>query len=192
MEREQNETIDFTDKSPSKDAVMPGKNSDETDTLGDANMADDSLNNDGISQEEDSPSTGRPRFHLNLHIFLIAAILIIAAISVYRLDRWNRGTKLNDDTEDVDTSQFDIEVLDMILPMDSSKLEGHEDDGVTTILCLGNNPFSDDRDKTGLASQIAAKTDAVVYDCAFPDSSAACKYPVYNPEYTKDHFNFFM
>lgn len=145
---------------------------------------------DEPKQEEPSTGGGR-RFRFNLHIFLIAAILLIAAVSVYRLNRWNKGTKLNDDMEDVDTSQFDIEVLDMILPMDSAHLEGHEDDGVTTILCLGNNPFSDDRDKTGLAAQIASKTDAVVYDCAFPDSSAACKYPVYNPEYTKDHFNFF-
>ena len=80
----------------------------------------------------------------------------------------------------------------MILPMDSARLEGREDDGVTTILCLGNNPFSDDRDKTGLAAQIADKTGAVVYDCAFPDSSAACKFPVYNPEYTKDHLTFSM
>lgn len=138
-----------------------------------------------------SSKNGKPRFRINLHMILIAAIIIIAATSVYRLNKWNQGTKQEEDDEDIDTSQFDIEVLDMILPMDSAKLAGHEDDGVTTILCLGNNPFSDDRESTGLASQIAAKTDAVVYDCAFPDSSAACKYPVYNPEYTKDHFNFF-
>lgn len=142
-------------------------------------------------EAENSSDSRRSNFHLNLHFVLIAAILVIASVSVYRLIRWNQGTKLSDDTEEIDTSQFDIEVLDMILPMDASKLEGHEDDGVTTILCLGNNPFSDDRDSTGLAAQIASKTGAVVYDCAFPDSSAACKYPVYNPEYTRDHFNFF-
>ena len=75
--------------------------------------------------------------------------------------------------------------------MDSSLFEGREDDGVTTILCLGNNPFTDDRSSTGLSSLIAAKTDSVIYDCAFPNSSAACKYPVYNPEYTRDHFNLY-
>ena len=130
-------------------------------------------------------------FHLNLHIILIAAILLIAIIAVYRLYRWNKGTPLDIDTEDIDTSQFDIEALDMIIPMDSSLLAGREDDGVTTILCLGNNPFTDDRSEHGLAAQIAAKTDSVVYDCAFPNSSAACKYPVYNPEYTRDHFNLY-
>ncbi len=128
---------------------------------------------------------------VNLHIVLIAAIFLIAIISAYRLYKWNKGVPLDTDTSDVDTSQFDVEPLDMILPMDSSLLAGHEDDGVTTVLCLGNNPFTDDRSETGLASLITAKTGAVVYDCAFPNSSAACKYPVYNPEYTKDHFNLY-
>ena len=145
--------------------------------------------NDLNSQEPHTPA--KSGFRINLHIVLIAAILLIAVVSVYRLYRWNQGVPLDTDTEDVDTSQFDIEALDMILPMDSSLFEGREDDGVTTILCLGNNPFTDDRSSTGLSSLIAAKTDSVIYDCAFPNSSAACKYPVYNPEYTRDHFNLY-
>ena len=140
-----------------------------------------------ISEESNTP---KPPFRINLHVILIVAIVLIAVISVYRLVKWNQGTVLEDNT-DVDTSQFDVEALDMIIPMDTSLLEGREDDGQTTILCFGNNPFSDDRGDTGLAAQIAQKTDAVVYDCAFPDSSMACKYPVYNPEYTRDHFNFY-
>lgn len=143
---------------------------------------------DGPIQEPDSNPSGR-KFRFGIHLILILAIVLIAAFSVYRLNKWNKGITL-DDTP-IDSSEFDIEVLDMIMPIDSSRLEGHEDDGVTTILCLGNNPFTDDRSETGLASLIAAKTGAVVYDCAFPDSSAACKYPQYNPEYTRDHFNFY-
>ena len=126
-----------------------------------------------------------------IHLILVAAILLIAGIAVFRLAKWNQGTQLDTDTEDIDTSQFDIETLDMILPMDAARLEGHADDGVTTILCLGNNPFADDRSENGLAARIASKTGATVYDCSFPDSSAACKYSVYNPEYPNDHFNFY-
>lgn len=148
------------------------------------NPSENDLNN----QQESPAKSG---IHVNLHIVLIAAIFLIAIISAYRLYKWNKGVPLDTDTSDVDTSQFDVEPLDMILPMDSSLLAGREDDGVTTILCLGNNPFTDDRSETGLASLITAKTGAVVYDCAFPNSSAACKYPVYNPEYTRDHFNLY-
>lgn len=137
---------------------------------------------------EENKKTGT---QIILHIVLLAAIILIAVISIYRLYKWNKGTPLDADTEDVDPSQFDIETLDMIIPMDASLLEGREDDGETTILCLGNNPFADDHGNTGLAAMIASKTNATVYDCSFPDSSAACKYPVYNPQYTKDHFNFY-
>ncbi|MDE5907358.1 MAG: hypothetical protein K2H52_01205 [Lachnospiraceae bacterium] len=139
--------------------------------------------------QQKSPT--KPGIHVNLHIILIASIFLIAIVAAYRLYKWNKGVPLDTDTADVDTSQFDVEPLDMIIPMDSSLLAGHEDDGVTTILCLGNNPFTDDRSETGLSSLIAAKTNAVVYDCAFPNSSAACKYPIYNPEYTRDHFNLY-
>lgn len=131
-----------------------------------------------------------PGFHVNLHIILIAAILLIAVVAVYRLNRWNKGTTVDTDTEDIDPSAFDVETLDMIIPMDASLLEGRGE-GAAAILCLGNNPFTDERGQGGLANQIADKTRAKVYDCAFPDSSAACKYPVYNPQYTRDHFNLY-
>lgn len=145
---------------------------------------------EGNSSLPDKNNNEKPPFRINLHMILIVAIVLIAVTSVYRLVKWNKGTLL-EDNGDVDTSQFDVEALDMIIPMDAALLEGREDDGQTTILCFGNNPFSDDRGDTGLAAQIAKKTGAIVYDCAFPDSSMACKYPVYNPEYTRDHFNFY-
>lgn len=138
---------------------------------------------------QSTENTKKQGFKINFHIIIILAILLIAAFSIYRLNRWNKGTAIEE--SDVDPSQFDVEALDMIIPMDASRLEGHEDDGVTTILCLGNNPFTDDRSDQSLASMIARKTNSVVYDCAFPNSSAACKYAIYNPEYTKDHFNLY-
>ena len=146
------------------------------------------MNNEHNTSTEKNSKRG---FKINLHIIFIVAILLIAALSVYRLVRWNQGTTIEESDVEVDPSAFDVETLDMIIPMDSSRLEGREDDGVTTILCLGNNAFADERGEKGLASLIAEKTNSVVYDCSFPDSSAACKYPIYNPEYTKDHFNFY-
>lgn len=146
------------------------------------------MNNEQNQPVENTPKRG---FKINFHVIIIVAILLIGAFSVYRLVRWNQGTAIEESENDVDPSLFDVEALDMIIPMDSSRLEGREDDGVTTILCLGNNPFTDDRGDQSLASMIARKTNSVVYDCAFPNSSVACKYSVYNPEYTKDHFNFY-
>ena len=65
-----------------------------------------------------------------IHIVFIALIVIIAGVSAFRLYRWNKGTRNPEaDIEQVDPSEFDTETMDMILPMDGSLLEGHEDDG---------------------------------------------------------------
>lgn len=163
----------------------------EMDSIPDAKADDDDMDSAPSSEKSAAVSGRCPHIQLSLHLLLLAVILFIGGFSVYRLVKWNQGTKLEKIDPNEDTSEFDIEVNDMIIPMDSSRLEGHEDDGVTTILCLGNNPFADNRSGDGLASLIAGKTNSTVYDCSFPDSSAACRYAVYNPEYTKDHFNLY-
>ena len=176
-----NDASDNEDRSPSDT-----DNDNESDDIEDVDM--DSV---PPSEEKAAGSGRQPHIQLGLHLILLAVILFIGGFSVYRLVKWNQGTKLEKIDPNEDTSEFDIETNDMIIPMDSSRLEGHEDDGVTTILCLGNNPFADDRSGDGLASLIATKTNSAVYDCSFPDSSAACRYAIYNPEYTKDHFNLY-
>lgn len=61
----------------------------------------------------------------------------------------------------------------VLYPLDSD-LEGHEDDGVDTILCIGNDVFSYDRDEeTGLANMIATMTGATVYNVSFPGTTVA-------------------
>ena len=73
-----------------------------------------------------------------IHIGIISLIVIIALVSVYRLYRWNSGVTSDReaDIEQVDPSEFDVEVNDMIIPLDSSRLEGHEPDEDLQILCL--------------------------------------------------------
>ncbi len=126
-----------------------------------------------------------------IHIGFGVLILLIAGIAVFRLYRWNKGESSDReaDIEQIDPDEFDIETLDMIIPMDASRLEGHEDDGELTILCVGNNPFADDRSETGIASLIAKQTGATVYDCSFPESLAAYRNVPINPNFPWDHFN---
>ena len=127
-------------------------------------------------------------FHLNPHLILLAVILILAGISIIRLMIWNRGTKSDYDPDNL-AEGFDTEALDTIIPLRESLLEGHEDDGITTILCLGNNPLTDATGENSFTSLLAAKTDAVVYNGGFPESTIGARYSVYNEEYPRDNFN---
>ena len=126
-----------------------------------------------------------------VHIVFICAIVLIAGIAAYKLYLWNTGATSDreSDIEQVDPEEFDVETLDMIIPLESSRLEGHEEDGELKILCLGNNPFSDDKTDKGLANLIAEKTGATVYDASFPNSSAAYKNFPIDVYYPMDHYS---
>lgn len=133
-------------------------------------------------------NAGDRKFRLNVHIVLIAAILIIGAVSAVKLIIWNIGTKSDYDPENL-AEGYDIEALDTIIPQSEASLAALKDDGVTTILCLGNNPLTDETGKNSFTSLLAGKTDATVYNGGFPNSTIGAKNSVYNPNYPRDNFS---
>lgn len=130
-----------------------------------------------MQHEEEPERAKRLPLHLILPI-LIAAVLVIAIV---RFFVWSKGSDLNIDKTGSE-DRFNIEVNDNMVYLPDSKLEGHEDDGVTTILCLGNEPFSEDTSDSGLAAQIAKLGDCNVINAAFPDSQVTCENAVYSTE----------
>lgn len=128
----------------------------------------------------------KPHIQISLHIIFLSAIVIVIGIIAFKLYKWNKGVPLEEDP-DFQASDFDIEVLDSIIPLAPDKLEGHEDDGVTTILCLGNDPFALSRDEAfSLANQIAEKSGATVYNGSFWGTTISALYPTYNDGYWMD------
>lgn len=128
------------------------------------------------------------KFNLNWHMILLAAILVIAATAIIKLIVWNKGTKSDYDPNNL-AEGYDVEALDTIIPLSESKLEGHADDGMTTILCLGNNPLTDVTDDNSFTARLAALTGASVYNGGFPESTIGARYSAYNEGYAKDNFN---
>ena len=129
------------------------------------------------------------RFHINIHVILLAAIVLVAAFSAYRRYKWNQGVP-SDYDPNYQTTDFDIEAMDSIIPLPPDKREGYEDDGVTTILCLGDDPFSLNQGENGLAELIAKKTGATVYNGSFTGSTMAMQNPTYQDWYFLDAFSF--
>ncbi len=126
-----------------------------------------------------------------IHIAIIGSIALIAIIALIRLIIWNIGQDSGYDPN-ADSTEFETEALDYIQPLDPEFLKGREDDGVTTIVCLGNEPFSDDRGRSGLAEQIARKCDATVYNCAIPGSHIAMKNQEYTDSYPQDGLSLYL
>jgi hypothetical protein len=122
-----------------------------------------------------------------IHLALLIATVLFFVLGLLILLRWNRGVDSDYDAE-ATTDAFDVEELDFIMPLDSALLAGREDDGELHILCLGNNPFSDDTGPAGLAALIAEETGGVTYNAAFPNSTIASKTSVDEPQ---DAFSFY-
>lgn len=139
--------------------------------------------------KKNTPQKEGKHFTINIHFIFLAAILLIACFIAYRLYKWNKGVP-SDYDPNYQTTDFDVEAMDNIIPLAPDKLEGHEDDGVTTILCLGDDPFSLNKGEGGLAEQIAAKTGATVYNGSFTGTTIAAQLYEYNDGYIMDAFSF--
>lgn len=180
--------IEIKDISDLEEEEDLAKNKD-TDVASDADADSDADIEDITFDESDEGETSEEkRFHINAHIVILSVIVLIALFCVYRLYRWNKGVP-SDYDPNFQTDAFDIEVLDSIIPLAPDKLEGHEDDGVTTILCLGDDPFSLNKGDHGLAEQIEAKSGAVVYNGAFTGSSIGAVNPAFDVSYWMDAFS---
>lgn len=136
-----------------------------------------------------APAKKEKQFRLNIHLILLAVIVLIVIFCAVKLYIWNKGVP-SDYDPNRQTTDFDTEAMDYIIPLAPDKLEGREDDGVTTILCLGDDPFSLDQGPGGLAEQIAAKTGATVYNGSFTGTTMAVQFEDYNDGYILDAFAF--
>ena len=137
-----------------------------------------------VKREE---TAGIPKW---VHLIILLLIVGLVAFMAFRLWKWNKGTdSVYDPTED--TSEFDIEVLDQVFILSPDKLEGHEDDGVDTILFLGNDAITYDTTETGLVSQIQQLTGATVYNTGFPGSYVSMKNATVQSDYTDDLYSFY-
>lgn len=145
------------------------------------------------NKEKDRPQKApvkqEKQFRLNIHLILLAVIVLIIIFCAVKLYIWNKGVP-SDYDPNRQTTDFDTEAMDYIIPLAPDKLEGREDDGVTTILCLGDDPFSLDQGSGGLAEQIAAKTGATVYNGSFTGTTMAVQFEDYNDGYILDAFAF--
>ncbi len=145
--------------------------------------------NTARAPENGAESKKKGSFLVNIQFILLGAIVLVIGFSVFRLYKWNKGTP-SDYDPNYQTTDFDIEVMDNLIPLAPDKREGYVDDGVTTILCLGDDPFSLELGENGLASQIAKKTGATVYNGSFTGTTMAAQFASYNDGYILDAFSF--
>lgn len=136
----------------------------------------------------------KKKFSIMIHILFLAFVVIAILIIVRKF--WGFGRIITqEDIDKIPTPEnAEIQSLDNFLPL-MAENDGTfpEDDGVTTVVCFGNSPFSDDRDASdNLCTLFAEATGATVYNCSIMDSCMAAKCASFSPDiYPMDAFSFY-
>lgn len=121
----------------------------------------------------------------NYHLLFFILVIVLFIFAIVRFLIWNKGEDSGYDPNEI-TTEFDVETMDHIQPMDISRFEGIEDDGVTTLLCLGNSPFADNKGENGLAQTLAKKMNGVAYDGSIANSFQTMLHKSFQETYKPD------
>lgn len=160
----------------------------EEDDLEDEDVVFLDLNEEDEEQEPEK----RPK-KISLHFVFLGVFLLIIVFVAIRLAIWNVGIK--DDTDvSISNPEYDIESMDYILPLNPQYLAGREDDGITTVVCLGNAPFADDRNAENNLTKLMERElgeNARVYNCSVADSYMTAMLSTYSDEHAYDAFSFY-
>lgn len=127
---------------------------------------------------------------INPHLVIWSIIGILFLIVIVRLIIWNIGTKSDYDPNNI-SDDFDTEALDTIYKVNTAKIEGFVDDGITTVLIMGNDPITDKTGDGSIASLVAEKTQADVYSAGFAGTCLSAMNSVYSEDYGMDAFSLF-
>lgn len=103
------------------------------------------------------------------HKLFFLGVALVLVVCVISLILWNRGVSIIIDPDE-DTSEFDTEPNDYIQPMTSDMMAGKVDDGVLTIMTLGNSPFADNGSDNYLAAAIGKVYNAQIINESVEDS----------------------
>ena len=127
------------------------------------------------------------------HILFGVVVAVVFIVLLTKVFNFLDGDKLDFSDWIDDPDEIIYENSDYILPLILEEGVTWEDDGELNVLCIGNHPFSDERDsETNVCNMVAELTGANVINCSFPSSTLSSHEASYNPSaYLWDAFSFY-
>ncbi len=148
---------------------------------------------DEDEDEDDEDDFDEPKkIHVNFHVVLLSLILLIFAVTVFKLFFWDNRVREDNEIESDTTLSFDTEPMDSIVPLDSSDVSATVQDDDLHILFLGNGTLAEEKGSdSNIANMIQKKTGATIYNCAIKDSYMSMKNDAYDKDYPYDALSFY-
>ena len=124
----------------------------------------------------------KKKFKLNMHLVLALVIIVILFLIVRKF--WGFFRYITQEEIDAISVPEDAQMqdLDYIIPLEAED-DGTfpEDDGVLTVLCLGNGAFADDKSSPDNPCNLFAQsTGATVYNCTIAGSCLSAANPTFD------------
>lgn len=185
--------LEDLDEIEDEEEIEDSENIENEEVAEDGAYEDDDIVFMDLNEEDEKQAPEKKPGKISLHFVFIGVFVLIILFVAVRLAIWNVG--IRDDTDvTISNPEYDIESMDYILPLNPQYLAGREDDGITTVVCLGNAPFADDRNAqnnlTNLIEQELGEN-AKVYNCSVADSYMTAMLPTYSDEHAYDAFSFY-
>lgn len=132
--------------------------------------------------------------HIWIHIVMISTIIILLGISGIKLYYWSTATT-QISLEDIKQEDFISESEDFFATVDVQKIDNYQDDGILTVVMLGDASLSDYEDGSGIpylvSEKIRESQNICVYNCCFPGSTMTSSRQSLNEENPNDAFSFY-
>ncbi len=125
-----------------------------------------------------------------MHIILLSIIIVLFGASFIKLYLWDKSSA-DIQTDEFSATDFDTETEDFYVTVDPARIENYRDDGITTILMLGDSSLNDYTDGSGVPALVREATDATVYNCSFANTTMSTQNTGFDGTYGNDAFSFY-
>lgn len=125
---------------------------------------------------------------INWHLILLIVFVFAVIFIIYRFKNW--GTKVDlDKLGTIDDTEYDVEVVDNILPLIYEGNAPAINDGIRKVVLFGNDTFAQNKGTSDdMANMIAELSGSTVYNCAVTGSYLTSSANYINPA---DAFNLY-
>lgn len=128
---------------------------------------------------------------INWHLVLLIVFVFSVIFIIYRFKNW--GTKVDLDHLGHVDENYDVEVVDNILPLIYEGDAPAVNDGIRKVVLFGNDTFAQNKGTSDdMANMISELSGATVYNCSFTGSFLSSKNNYIDTKtYPMDAFNFY-
>lgn len=141
------------------------------------------------SRKKKKKAAQRRNFYI--HAAIIATILLIGILGLIRLLHWNKGRESDYDPSEI-SMEFDTEPEDYFVPQNSETVALQKNDGITSILLLGNGSLARTKGQDdSIGKRLGELTGGKVYDASIDHTYLSFKNVVYDEEYPTDVFSLY-